>query len=148
MTSSNGSIFRVTRHLCREFTGHRWFPAQRPVAGSFDDFFDLRLNKRLSKHSWCCWFETPSCPLWRHCNEFVITALGNGMAACDALWHTWATMNINIYIHICVCVYIYGCIEFQRRAQNWIPVWSIHFDTIMYVSQSTLLLLSVQCVEQ
>ena len=25
------------------------FPAQRPVAQSFDVFFDLRLNKRLSK---------------------------------------------------------------------------------------------------
>ena len=26
MTSSNGNIFRVTGHLCREFTGHRWIP--------------------------------------------------------------------------------------------------------------------------
>ena len=26
MTSSNGDIFHVTRHLCREFTGHRWVP--------------------------------------------------------------------------------------------------------------------------
>ena len=30
--------------------------------------FDLRLNKRLSKQSWGWWFETPSRPLWRHCN--------------------------------------------------------------------------------
>ena len=44
------------------------FPAQRPVRRSFDVFFDLRLNKRLSKHSWGWWFETPSCPLWRHHN--------------------------------------------------------------------------------
>ena len=28
------------------------FPAQRPVTQSFDVFFDLRLNKRLSKQSW------------------------------------------------------------------------------------------------
>ena len=42
------------------------FPAQRPVTRSFDVFFDLRLNKRLSKHSWGWWLETPSCPLWRH----------------------------------------------------------------------------------
>ena len=27
------------------------------------------LNKRLSKHSCGWWFETPSRPLWRHCNE-------------------------------------------------------------------------------
>ena len=26
MTSSNGNIFRVTGHLCREFTGPRWIP--------------------------------------------------------------------------------------------------------------------------
>ena len=26
MMSSNGNIFPVTRHLCREFTGHRWIP--------------------------------------------------------------------------------------------------------------------------
>ena len=26
MTSWNGYIFRVTGHLCGEFTGHRWIP--------------------------------------------------------------------------------------------------------------------------
>ena len=45
------------------------FPAQRPVTRSFDVFFDLRLNKRLSKQSWSWWFETPSSSLWRHCND-------------------------------------------------------------------------------
>ena len=44
------------------------FPAQRPVTRSVDGFFDLRLNKRLSKQSQVWWFETPSRPLWRHCN--------------------------------------------------------------------------------
>ena len=44
------------------------FPAQRPVTRSFDVFFDLRLNKRLSKQWWGWWFETPSRPLWRHWN--------------------------------------------------------------------------------
>ena len=42
------------------------FPAQRPVTPSFDVFFDLYINKRLSKQSWDWWFETPSCPLCRH----------------------------------------------------------------------------------
>ena len=28
------------------------FPAQRPVTRSFDAFFDVRLNKQLSKQSW------------------------------------------------------------------------------------------------
>ena len=65
MTSSNGNIFRVTGHLS-PVPGE--FPAQRPVTRSFNVFFDLRLDKRLSKQSWGWWFETLSCPLWRHCN--------------------------------------------------------------------------------
>ena len=44
------------------------FSAQRPVTRSFDVFFDLRLNKRLSKQSWGWWFATLPCPSWRHCN--------------------------------------------------------------------------------
>ena len=42
------------------------FPAQRPVTRSFDVFFDLRPNKRLSKQWWGWWSETPSSSLWRH----------------------------------------------------------------------------------
>ena len=49
MTSVNGNIFRVTGPWCREFTGPGDFPTQRPVTRSFDVFFDLRLNKGLSK---------------------------------------------------------------------------------------------------
>ena len=45
------------------------FPAQRPVTRSSGVFFDLRLNKQLSKQSWGWWFETPTCSSWRHCNE-------------------------------------------------------------------------------
>ena len=44
------------------------FPAQRPVTRSFDVFFDLRLNKWLSKQSRGWWSETLSRPLWRHRN--------------------------------------------------------------------------------
>ena len=43
------------------------FPAQRPVTRSFDIFFNLRLNKRVSKQWWGWWPETLSRPLWRHC---------------------------------------------------------------------------------
>ena len=34
------------------------FPSQRSVTRSFDVFFDLRLDKRLSKQSWGWWFKT------------------------------------------------------------------------------------------
>ena len=68
--SSNRNIFHVTGHLCGEFTGDRWIP-QRPVTRSFDVFFDLHMNKQLSKQSWSWWFEMPSCSLWRHCNALA-----------------------------------------------------------------------------
>ena len=44
------------------------FPTQRPVTRSFIVFFDLRLNKQLSKQSWGWWFETLPRPLWCHSN--------------------------------------------------------------------------------
>ena len=65
MTSSNGTIFRVTGPLCGQFTGSGEFPAQRPVTRSFDVFFDLRLNKRLSKQP-----HKTSCI---NCHEFFAT---------------------------------------------------------------------------
>ena len=58
----------------------------RPTTRSFDVFFDLRLNKLLSKHSRRRWLEAPSRSLARHCNVrnkfwsvfFVINALDLG----------------------------------------------------------------------
>ena len=44
------------------------FPAQSPGTRRFDVFFDLHLNKRLSKQSWGRWFEMLSRPLWHHRN--------------------------------------------------------------------------------
>ena len=48
------------------------FPSQRPVTQGFDVAFDLRLNTRLCKQSWGWWFETPSRPLWRHRNVWLV----------------------------------------------------------------------------
>ena len=76
LTPSNGNIFRVTGHLCGESPITGEFPAQRPVTWSYDAFFDLHLNKWLSKQSWGWWFETPSHPLWRHCNVFCCPGMG------------------------------------------------------------------------
>ena len=83
MTSSNGNIFRVTGSLCAgnsPVTGE--FPAQRPVTRSFDVFFDLRLITRLSKQSRGWWFETPSRPLWCHCNGIEIYSVSHDIACC------------------------------------------------------------------
>ena len=90
MTSLNGYIFRATGLLCGEFTGHRWSPSQRPVTRSFDVFFNLRLNKQLSKQSCGGWLETPSCSLWRqYYNDrticFPIAFLKSRMIRLDCL---------------------------------------------------------------
>ena len=83
-TSSNGNIFRVTSHLCGEFTGHRHSRCTKASdAELLCFFFDLRLNKRLSKQSLGWWFETPSNPLyWKVNLSFVIVALSS-TAPCE-----------------------------------------------------------------
>ena len=101
MTSSNGNIYRVTGPLCGEFTGPGEFPAQKPVTRSFDVFFDLRPNKRLSKQPWGWWFETLSWSLWRHCN-------GSG--------HNDLSLDSNSHIHIITC---------KNPLHHYIPIYCI-----------------------
>ena len=50
------------------------FRSQRSVTRSFDGFFYLCLNKRLSRESWGWWYETPSESLWRHCDSYTDTS--------------------------------------------------------------------------
>ena len=64
MTSSNGNVYALLAICAGNSPVSGEFPAQRPVTQSFDVFFDLRLNKRLSK-------SMLSRPLWRHCNARV-----------------------------------------------------------------------------
>ena len=68
VTSSNGSIFRFTGHLCGEFTGPRWIPRTKASDAGLWCFLWSTSDKRLSKHSWGWWFETLSGPLWRQRN--------------------------------------------------------------------------------
>ena len=70
MTSSNGTFSPLVFPCEGKSLVTREFPAQRQVKRSFDVFFNLRMNKQLSKQSWGWWFETPSCSLWRHCIVF------------------------------------------------------------------------------
>ena len=51
-----------------ETSSSRTLVSQRPVTGSFDGFFDLRLNQQLSTQWRRRWFETPSRSLWRYRN--------------------------------------------------------------------------------
>ena len=57
MTSSKGSIFRVTVPVCEEFTSG--FPWQMNNNADFWCFFVVVRNKLLNKHSFGRYFETP-----------------------------------------------------------------------------------------
>ena len=81
------------------------FPSQRPVTRSFDVFFDLRLNKRLSKQSWGWWFETPSRSLWRHRNVklsfFPVNCAANGLFVSNSIMKR-LQLRFQMYLHIYV----------------------------------------------
>ena len=115
MTSSNGNIFRVTGHLCGYSPVPGEFPTQRPVTRSFDVFFDLRLNKRLSKQSWGWWYETLSCPLWRHCN-----GISQSTAVRHAFWMILIAQGKRIRHHEWTNVQRYK--EMIMYARHWILI--------------------------
>ena len=66
---TNGNIFRVTGPLWEELTGHRWIPLTKASGAELWCFLWSALSKGMSKQSRHRWFETPSRPLWRHCND-------------------------------------------------------------------------------
>ena len=83
------------------------FPSQRPVTRSFDVFFDLRLNKRLSKQSKRWWFKTLSSSLWRHCNDAQLQKLTNILKA-DPTMKQWYALYFYILIYAigsACCIY-------------------------------------------
>ena len=128
MTSSNGNIFRVTGPLCGEFTGPGEFPAQRPVTRSFDVFFDLRPNKRLSKQPWGWWFETLSWSLWHHCYGLCQNLNTGSMTLLRWHWTStthqkWASVNFNTCVSILNCalalvMYIFVVLMFYALAKG------------------------------
>ena len=69
------------------------FPSHRPVMWSFNVFFDLHLNKRLSKQLRWWWVEMPMHSLWCPCNELEL----NG-----ALWHACYEFKI-WFVFLCHC---------------------------------------------
>ena len=82
MTTHQMETFAAFLALCEgnsPVTGE--FPAQRPVTQSFEVFFHLCLNKRLSEYLnkwWGRCFERPCHLLWRHTN---------GVATADLRWY-------------------------------------------------------------
>ena len=76
MMSSNGNILCVSGPLWGESTSGRWIPLTKASDAELWCFWDLHLNKRLSKQSRRRWFEMPLHSLWHHCNAlFHLPAL-------------------------------------------------------------------------
>ena len=80
-------------------------PVNSPHKGqrSFDIFFDLHPNKRLSKQWWGWWFETQSCSRWRHrnaCNLGLYSISGGAT-----------------YRKVSQSIYITGLISLRKAAQ-------------------------------
>ena len=64
MTSSNGNIFRVTGHLCGEFTGHRWVPRTKAS------------DSELWCFLWSCWVNHGEAgDLRRHLVHYDVTVM-------------------------------------------------------------------------
>ena len=91
--------FSALLAICAGNSPDRWIPRTRPVTRSFDVFFDLRLNKLLSKQSWSWWFETQSRPLWRHCHEFAFSNTSHHIDG-TGNWNSpsWITNNRLSYL--------------------------------------------------
>ena len=99
------------------------FPAQRPVTRSFDVFFDLRLNERLSKQSWGWWFETPSHTLWRHCDVYHIA--DNSLSSSDVLMCRWSCWTLVQLLAWC-----------RHLTQSWLIVDMIIRNTSWHIFYS------------
>ena len=78
------------------------FPSQRPMTRSFDVFFDLRLNKWLSKQSGRRSVETPWLSLWRHCNVGCYTNRGWWSLGHSCLWHLIMGINNSSSVPIAI----------------------------------------------
>ena len=83
------------------------FPTQRPVTRGFDASFDLRLDSRLSKHSWDWWFVKQSCSLWCHCNAIKKPV----QFQCDCTIILYERFFLNISLVTTVIFTVMGIVE-------------------------------------
>ena len=93
------------------------FPLERRETRRFGVFFDLRLNKRLRKQSWCCWFETPPCSLWRQCNVINQTKNTPYLSLTGELWSVFCGQFHD------------DVIKWKHFLRYWPFVWGIHRST-------------------
>ena len=90
--------------------------------GNSPVFFDLRLNKRLSKQPWGWWFETPSWSLWRQCidieKKHTNRDVGFVLHTSQSVKATWNSISV-------MPIYVYNSVR-----QMWC-IAPIHFNVNM-----------------
>ena len=106
------------------------FPSQRAVTRSFDVFFHLCLNKRLSKQSWGWWFGTPSRSLWRHRNEYTFMSPESILPMMAISMESVKITSETYSVYHCIMAAIYFCVTrvhtpddsyFNNKHQKRVP---------------------------
>ena len=92
MTSSNGNIFRVTGHLCREFTGPRWIPRTKASGAELWCFLLI-----------CVWINDwinnrEAGDLGRYRAHYDVIVMRNA----NNEWETWLNLNSQ-QDHVMIC---------------------------------------------
>ena len=99
------------------------FPAQRPVTRSFDVFFDLRLNRQLSKQWGRWWFETLPRSLWRHCNVSIhVDGLMQTKCYSIAFFYAWSfrySISHEIYPWSYFALFVVVILLFLIHSHSW-----------------------------
>ena len=113
------------------------FPSQRPVTWSFDVFFDLRLNTRLSKQSWGWWFEMPSYSLWCLCNGYKMFVLQSSISPTLSLsfLHIEAWKNLIEAVAI-IQDWLGKCLSTEQATSHYLNRWRNSVLAHMYMRHS------------
>ena len=100
------------------------FPPQRPVTRSFDVFFDLHMNKRLSKQWWGWWFETQSRSLWRQSNVIMMCIAPRFTNVQRCITHGGCSkltpISIEPYVRANCCIHDTYCHLFAKFYSNYV----------------------------
>ena len=128
MTSSNGSIFCVTGHLCGEFTVHRRIPCTKVSDAELWCFLWFAPEWTLSQQSWGWWFETPSRPLWRQSNANEVRVWKRKIVFNISRIGEWSLMDFLCHLSISILT---ECSKNEHTLQAFSCVvlfclWSIH----------------------
>ena len=106
--------------------GIRWIPRTNTSDAELWFYFDLRLNKRLSKQLWSWWFKTPSHPVWRHC---IFLHYFMALTYSVTSWRTgFAFSKLGMHISTVQMYGKFGCmgignmLPFEMKAQQFLHV--------------------------